>query len=488
MTYEPTLQSVRQHEVPKWFQDAKIGIFVHWGPFTIPAFAPIGRGNINEILVKEGAASFFKNIPYSEWYLNSLRIPGSPVSQRHTETYGSDYSYFDFYPQFKEAAGAVHQRQWDPENWADLFREAGAGYVVLVTKHHEGFLMWPSQTPNYRWPGYQSERDIVGELTEAVKARGMRMGVYYSSLLDWSLTDKPMTDPAGLVSEGGPIDEAYLRYQYNHWRELIDRYEPAILWNDIGFPPGANLYELFAYFYNKVPDGAVNDRWTQLPRGLHRLIRTPVGRALFNWAAKRVIANGTLGTLTPPHCDFLTPEFKAYPEIREVKWESCRGMANGFGYNRMEKDEDYLKLPELIRLLVDIVSKNGNLLLNVGPMADGTIPEVQVNLLKGLGAWLREYGEAVYGTRPWRRAEGVTAQGMEVRFTQKGDSLYAFILGRPGEKNVLIKDVPLAGNIRVYEVKSGTPLEFRQEGADLVLNYPQGLLEESVQVVRIRSG
>jgi alpha-L-fucosidase len=134
------------------------------------------------------------------------------------------------------------------------------------------------------------------------------------------------------------------------------------------------------------------------------------------------------------------------------------------------------------------VSKNGNLLLNVGPMADGTIPEVQVNLLKGLGAWLRAYGEAVYGTRPWRRAQGVTAQRMEVRFTQKGDSLYAFILGRPGEKNVLIKDVPLEGNIRVYEVKSGTPLEFRQEGADLVLNYPQGLLEESVQVVGIRSG
>ena len=412
--YEPNRESVRRHQAPVWYHDAKFGVFIHWGPFSIPAYAPLGHGDIQELLVNEGYRSFFKNIPYSEWYINSIRIKGSPAYDHHERTYGRDASYFDFASQFKRDSA-----NWQPEPWADLFQAAGARYVVLVTKHMDGFLMWPSATPNYARPGYQMDRDIVGALTDSVKARGMRMGVYYSSALDQSFTTSAMADLAGLLSEGGPIDKRYAAYQFAHWRELIDRYHPSILWGDIAYPPRTNLFELFAYFYKLVPDGVVNDRWGQLPVWLHRLVRTRPGRALLNAYAPRILKAGSSGSAPVAHYDFRTPEFTVMKEIRSEKWETCRGMGRGFGYNREEDEGDYIRLPDLVRLLVDIVSKNGNLLLNVGPMADGTIPEVQAELLRGVGGWLKTYGEAIYGTRPWRRAEGTTTTGGSVRFTRQ---------------------------------------------------------------------
>ena len=196
--YEPSRESVRRHQAPEWYHDAKFGIFIHWGPFSIPAYAPLGHGDIQELLVNEGYRSFFRNIPYSEWYINSIRIKGSPAYDHHRRTYGRDASYFDFASQFKRDSA-----DWQPEPWADLFQAAGARYVVLVTKHMDGFLMWPSTTPNYARPGYQMDRDIVGELTDAVKARGMRMGVYYSSALDQSFTTSAMADSPGCSAKAG---------------------------------------------------------------------------------------------------------------------------------------------------------------------------------------------------------------------------------------------------------------------------------------------
>lgn len=463
--YEPTRASVRTHAVPAWYDDAKFGIFIHWGPFAVPAYAPLGHGDIQALLANEGYRSFFRNIPYSEWYVNSIRIPGSPAQEHHRRTYG-DASYFDFAAQFqRESAG------WEPEPWAELFGEAGARYVVLVTKHMDGFLMWPSATPNYGRAGYQMERDVVGDLAGAVRARGMRMGVYYSSALDQSLTTSAMTDVTGLMSEGGPIDDRYAAYQLGHWRELIERYEPAVLWGDIAYPPRSNLFELFAYYYNRVPDGVVNDRWGQLPPWLHRVIRTGPGRALLNAFGTRLLQQGAAGKTAVQHADFRTPEFTAMREIRAGKWETCRGMGHGFGYNREETDADYVRLPDLVRLLVDIVSKNGNLLLNVGPMADGTIPAVQVALLRGVGRWLATYGEAIYGTRPWERAEGVTTAGGGVRFTRSGDggTLYAiFVDGLPaGPVTIAGLDVPESATAR--DVATGAAVALRRDAAGLTL-------------------
>ncbi|MBN1613335.1 MAG: alpha-L-fucosidase, partial [Deltaproteobacteria bacterium] len=482
MRYEPTLQSVRKHPMPDWYNDAKFGIFIHWGPFAIPAYAPIGRGDVNRILRDEGYASFFNNIPYSEWYVNAIRIKGSPAHRHHCGTYGEDASYFDFATQFKRASA-----NWQPGPWADLFRQSGARYVVLVCKHMDGFLLWPSRTPNYARDGYHMDRDIVGELSREVKARGMRMGVYYSSALDQSFTDGAMTDIAGLLSEGGPIDRRYAAYQFGHWRELIDRYEPSILWGDIAYPPGTNPCELFAYFYNKIDDGVVNDRWGQLPLWLHRIIRTRPGRALLNAYAMRLIRRGEAGSLKPPHCDFRTPEFAVMEDIRAEKWETCRGMGNGFGYNRIERDDDHLKLPELIGMLVDIVSKNGNLLLNVGPMADGSIPAVQEKLLLGLGAWLKTYGSAVYGSRPWRRAEGKTSEGVDVRFTQRvsedAQTLFVFFMDRLPGNTATIEDIPADEGATVSDLATGRPVRFKQEGADLALFFEERPPETPVHAI-----
>ena len=470
MPYGPTPASIRQHQAPEWYHDAKFGIFIHWGPFSVPAYAPLGHGDVNELMAKEGYASFFANIPYSEWYVNSIRIPGSPAHQHHLRTYGQNASYFDFAPQFKQASAS-----WQPDPWADLFQAAGARYVVLVTKHMDGFLMWPSATPNYARPDYHMDRDVVGELTAAVKARGLRMGFYYSSALDQSFTTSAMTDLAGLFSEGGPIDQRYAQYQFAHWRELIDRYGPSILWGDIAYPPGTNLFELFAYFYNRTPEGVVNDRWGQFPSWMHRLIRTRPGRALLNAYAMRMLAQGSAGNVKPPHYDFRTPEFAVMKDISPGKWETCRGMGHGFGFNREESDDDTIKLPELIRMLVDIVSKNGNLLLNVGPMPDGTIPSVQADLLRGVGAWLKTYGAAIYGTRPWQRAVGITTAGAGVRFTRRpsaqGETLYALFMDPLPGRQVTIKDLRAGQEAVICDLATGRPVEFRQDGDDLALSF-----------------
>ena len=486
MRYEPTLQSVRQHPMPDWYNDAKFGIFIHWGPFCIPAYAPIGRGDVNQIMLREGYASLFKNIPYSEWYVNSIRIKGSPAHQHHCRTYGESSSYFDFAPQFK-----LTSANWQPEPWADLFQKAGARYVVLVSKHMDGFLMWPSKTANYARAGYHMDRDIVGELSRAVKARAMRMGVYYSSALDQSFTTAAMTDIAGLMSEGGPIDRRYAVYQFGHWHELIDRYEPSILWGDIAYPPGTNPHELFAYFYNKIIDGVVNDRWGQFPAWLLRFMRTRPGRALLNAYAMRLIRQGRASNLKPPHYDFRTPEFTVMEDISPEKWETCRGMGQGFGYNRMETDDDYLKLPDLIRMLVDIVSKNGNLLLNVGPMADGAIPAVQANLLLGLGAWLKTYGSAIYETRPWQRAEGKTSSGVGARFTHKvsanTETLFVFFMERLHVNTVTIKDVSVGDGVTIKDLATGRFVRFKQDGADLELFFEDQPPEVPVHAIAITS-
>jgi alpha-L-fucosidase len=486
MEYEPTRQSIRQHRPPAWYHDAKFGIFIHWGPFTIPAYAPLGHGDVNELLLKEGYGSFFKNIPYSEWYVNSIRIEGSPAHRHHGATYGADTSYFDFAPQFKRASA-----RWQPDPWAELFQAAGARYVVLVTKHMDGFLMWPSHTPNYARPDYLMDRDVVGELTAAVKARDMRMGYYYSSALDQSFTTAAMTDFAGLLSEGGPIDQRYAQYQFSHWRELIDRYAPSILWGDIAYPPGTNLYALFAYFYNRTPEGVVNDRWGQLPLWMHHLVRTRPGRALLNALAMRAVKRGAAGTINPPHADFRTPEFAVMQHISAEKWETCRGLGYGFGFNREETDEDYIKLPELIRMLVDIVSKNGNLLLNVGPMADGTIPRAQAALLRGVGAWLKTYGAAIYGTRPWQRAEGTTTAGAAVRFTHKrsaaSEELYVLFMDAVTTNEVTVKNVRPGVGATVYDLASGRAMAFQQDGADLRFRFTDRLPEAPVHAVAIRS-
>ncbi|MGD8793490.1 MAG: alpha-L-fucosidase [Anaerolineae bacterium] len=467
MQYQPTRASLQQHPVPDWFHDAKLGIFIHWGLYSVPGWAPT-RGAYDQLIDSEGWAAWFAQNPYAEWYLNSLRIEGSPTQVHHARTYGPDFDYDRFVPLFNEAISA-----WQPDDWADLFQRAGAGYVVLTTKHHDGFLLWPSQHPNPFKEGYIASRDLAGELARAVRARGLKMGLYYSGGLDWTFERAPIRDIVDLLTTI-PQDADYVAYANAHWRELIERYQPAILWNDIGYPAAADLESLFADYYNRFPEGVVNDRFSQYSWAGSRLLKTRPVRAmlsrLLQWAASRMSSFPT-----GAHHDYRTPEYRAFDQITDYKWEATRGIGYSFGYNQAEGPEHSLSVEELVRSFVDMVSKNGNLLLNVGPMADGSIPDLQRECLLGLGRWLAVNGEAIHGTRPWARAEGATPDGSGVRFTQKGEALYAILLDRPRGEWLTIQSLRAVEGTTISLLGQDETLGWRQDGAHLAISLPGGL-------------
>ena len=182
MSFEPTQESVRTHRVPRWFDDAKLGIFLHWGLYSVPAWAP-QVPDIHTILRDHDPAWLFRNSPYAEWYLNTMQLEGSPTTRHHADTYGAATPYDAFRAPFDDASAHA-----DLDALADLCRRAGAGYVVLTTKHHDGFCLWPASEPHPAKGAYHARRDLVGELTDAVRTAGLRMGLYYSGGFDWPFT------------------------------------------------------------------------------------------------------------------------------------------------------------------------------------------------------------------------------------------------------------------------------------------------------------
>ena len=457
MIIEPTKTSIRKHKVPNWFHDAKFGIFIHWGLYSVPAFA------VKELSFTEspavGEEYYFKNNPYAEWYLSTLRISGSPTHEYHKKEYGEDFSYDDFVPIFNEEL-----KKWNPEEWAELFKKAGAKYVVLVTKHHDGFLLWPTKYPNPMKANYIANRNIVSELTNSVKSEGMKMGFYYSTSFDWSFNPEPVDTLKSHMINGITTPE-YTEYVKNHWYELINDYKPSILWSDIGAPPLLDLFELFAYYYNKYPDGVINDRWDKI---FHKDGKVYKMRRTFFY-------------------DYTTPEYKSYNIIKKKKWESNRGIGNSYGYNKMEKEGDYLTSNDIIKMLVDIVSKNGNLLLNVGPMPDGTIPELQKQALLGIGQWLRINGEGIYGTRPWERAEGKTSDNLEVRFTHKNEMLYIHLLKTPKARSLKLLSLKIPKDSSIMLLNYDDPLIWEQDQEDIIIKIPDNLRESPVYVFKVKS-
>ncbi len=479
MSYTPDYKSLRKHEVPDWFHEAKFGIFIHWSLSSVPAFGN-PKADLIEVIKEEGFGGHFKNNPYAEWYLNTLRIEGSPTQQYHKENYGDDFSYFDFVKIFNEEI-----KKWDPNVMAETFKKAGAQYVVLVTKHHDGFCLWPSKYPNPHIENYNATRDIVGELTAAVKSRGMKMGFYYSGALDWTFNEEPIHNMISFVTSGS-LEPGYADYCDKHWFELIDRYDPMILWNDIGYPPAGKDKELMAYFYNKHPDGVVNDRWMKFSKTIRRVLKLPPIKQAVEWIAKRAMVKGGGGSgLKPKHCDYRTPEYAQYGKIKKFKWETTRGIGHSFGYNKMEPDSNYLTLEELVHMFIDIVSKNGNLLLNVGPMADGTIPDIQKKLILDFGKWLETNGEGLYGTRPWSHAESKTMEGLEVRYTQKDGVLYAFLLGKPAENPIMIESLDVDADTKIDLVGYSTDLEWHNDGENLVISIEDELQDAPAFTLKI---
>ena len=452
--FQPDWASLKRHTAPKWFEDAKLGIFIHYGLYSIPAWAPTvkltDRGEIDWGKFSPDLSDWFVNNPYAEWYMNSWRIKGSPTWQHHVKTYGENFDYLDFIPMFNQEV-----KKWDPDEWASLFKEIGARYIVPTTRHHDGFKLWPSKVanPHRKLNQQHTQRDVIGDLAKAVRKQGIHMGIYFSGGLDWSFTPDPIRTRHG-VEEDCPQTEEYGRYADALIEELIQRYEPDDIWNDIAYPRTGNLTKILADYFNLVPEGTIDDRFHEIDK-------------------------------TPEHADYTSPEGVWPTKIVEKKWESCHALGTSFGYNQNEGPEDMLSVSKLIHMFVDVVSKNGNLLLDIGPKADGSIPELQLVRLREFGKWMHTNGEAIYETRPWLRSEGKTSDGTSIRFTQKGDALYAVLLDDPKAHEITVESLRLKEGSQVQMLDAGGNLSWAPSGEDLRLTLPNRLPGEHAYTLKI---
>lgn len=418
--YYANWESLKTHRVPQWYSNAKLGIFIHWGAYSVPAFAP-PVGELGTIPEEE----WFTANPYAEWYYNSVNVGRGPTYEHHIKTYGKDFPYENFTHMWKA-------ENWDPDDWAELFKAAGARYVVLVTKHHDGFCLFPSRYTDYSTVNRGPCRDITGELTESIRRSGMRMGLYYSGIIDWTFRHDPMYNGRDVRELNCPTF-AYADYCYNQYIELIDKYQPSLLFNDIGWPYAGErlLCEMLAHYYNTCPEGVTNDRYND-----------------WFW-------------------DYRTKEYETgvSADSRDIKWESCRGLGLSFGYNAEEDERHILSPAALVRELIDTVVNNGNLLINVGPRADGTIPDIQKKSLLGMGAWLNKNGEAVYDTVPSARRT-LKADGCRASFTCKEDDLYV-ILDAERQGQIFVDD--LSGDPVMLDDCEG--LRWEREGGGIRFSF-----------------
>lgn len=422
MTYIPEWESIKKHTVPQWYQDDKIGIFIHWGPYSVPAWAP-PTGELGAI--EENV--WFCNNPYSEWYWNSVRVGKGPTYEHHIKTYGKDFAYDNFIDMW-------NAENWNPKEWAKLFQKSGAKYVVPVTKHHDGFCLWDSAFTQHNSCNRGPKRDIVDELSKAVRENDMRFGVYYSGTIDWRFTKRPMYTHYDVLHPDC-IGYDYSDYAYNQTLELIEKYKPSVLWNDIGWPykGEVDLPYLFSYYYNTVEDGVTNDRWNNI------------------WH------------------DYTCKEYQQGSKNVNSKWECCRGLGLSFAYNQIEGEEHILSPNALISLMIDTVAYNGNLLINVGPKADGTIPESQERPLLAMGSWLAQNGAAIYGTRPYSKQEEPGQQGETLFYTQNASSIFIMI-DHPaaGDSTVVAKG--MAAFADKARALGSISMRFEQQGDDLLIH------------------
>jgi alpha-L-fucosidase len=394
-----------------------------------------------------------------------MRFEGSPAAEHHERTYG-DAPYHAFGPMFEAALA-----DWSPDAWADQFVAAGAGYVVLTAKHHDGFLLWPSATPNPHLPDWGVRRDVVGELAAAVRSRGLRFGIYYSGGIDWTFKN-PRIDRVRTMIASVPGDaEGYTAYAEAHFLELIERYRPDYLWNDIAYPSHDSFLRVAAAYYNAVPDGLINDRW-MTPDALSTLRRTDKPA-------------GITGMLPPepPHWDVRTPEYAMFDRLLPFDWESTRGVGKSFGYNAQETEADLLAVPELIRMVTTAACFNGNVLLNLGPRGDATLDPMQVARTEALGAFLRRSGDAIIGTRP------VVLAGpspVRVGATRSADALFLHLLETPAGDTIVLP-LPAGAEVAAASLLDGSVKSWTLRGDTLALEVA-AWPDAPTQIVRLELG
>jgi len=471
--YDASLVSLKSHTVPRWYKDAKFGVFVHWGLFSVPGFAPNGqykdvlRTNYDQAMVVS---------PYAEDYANAMRDRSTPTGQFHARTYGSA-PYASFKSVYEDGL-----RYWDADAWAKQFKDYGAKYVVVTAKYHDGFCIWPTNVRNPHQPDWHTDRDVLGELATAVRKQGLKFGVYYSGGVDWTFQPqivRTLGEYAYLYH-----GDDYADYADAQVRELIQRYKPDILWNDISWPTGQKrLNAMFVDYYNTVPDGVVNDRW-QTATAWTKFKGTWVNRKTMDTLIKLAINNDSnfIENVKPPsvpHSDFTTPEYTQYATTQQNKWETTRGIGYSFGYNQNETDKEYASFEQtLFPSFADAVAKNGNLLLNIGPSGGrGAIPGPQQRRLAAFGAWLQRNGTAIYGSSPWKTAQTITDTGLQVRFTTKADTVYVVVVGQVRTATIRLKGIRLAGTGTL--LGSNQPVTVTQNGNDTLVHLAQPVDEYS---------
>lgn len=414
--YEANWKSLDSRPIPEWYKDAKFGIFIHWGLYSVPAWAP----NEGDVYTR-----------YAEWYwhrINPEDKDGEAFRKHHLYMYGPKFKYQDFVSGFKTEL-------FNPGQWAEIFKKSGAKYVVLTSKHHEGFTLWPSaQSVNWNSVDVGPHRDICAELTEAVRAKDLHMGFYYS-LYEWN-------HPLYKSNVEQYVDE----HMIPQLKDLTMRYNPDVIWTDGEWEHPSKTWkseEFLAWLYNESPARekvVVNDRWGEETRSKHG--------------------------------GFYTTEYDLIHESdsKDHKfthpWEECRGIAGSFGYNRNENLENYSSAKELIHILIEKVARGGNLLLNVGPTADGRIPVIMQQRLAEIGSWLDVNGEAIYGTRLWDDAPQTTSK---VFYTRKGNDLYV-IISEWNNKPITIKGINKAKNVVLLGLNKN--IKYNLKNTRLTINPP----------------
>lgn len=410
-------EELDQRPIPQWWTEAKFGIFIHWGLYSVPAYAP----------VKEVEGVYEK---YAEHYYARLINKNKLFMDFHNKTYGKDFRYADFATRFK----AEH---FNPEDWGSLFKKSGAKYVVLTSKHHDGFCLWnSSQSPQWNSVVMGPHIDIIDSLSRAVRRQGLHFGLYYS-LLEWA---HPLYSKETI---GRWVDE----HMIPQVRELVSLYRPEIIFADGEWDYDSETLQsrrLLTWLYNQSPvknTVVVNDRWGAETRSKHGGYYTTEYNLVHNT--------------------------KGIGDKAFHPWEESRGIGTSYGYNRFESVEDYLSAKELIHLLVRTVANGGNLLLDIGPDANGLIPVIMQERLLQMGEWLQINGEAIYSTKPWHKGY---INGKEVYCTQRDGNLYIICTQWP-EKPLRVTGLDKAGKVKMLGYAGKIRATFKNR--ELLITPPQ---------------
>lgn len=449
-TYQPTWESLDTRPTPQWWKDAKFGIFIHWGVYAVPGWSP--KGN------------------YSEWYQQGLQNTDTARQRYHREKFGNR-TYYQLADDFKAEL-------FKPDEWAKLFEKSGAKYIVLTSKHHDGFTLWPNKTANQTWgfPWNAKEvgpkRDLLGDLFQAVRKTSVRAGMYYS-LYEWFnplwLKDKP----------------AYVQqHMWPQMKELINTYQPDVFWTDGEWDAPAETWksqEFLSWLFNESivrNKIVVNDRWGSGVRF--------------------------------KHAGFYTPEYQPDLDFEDHDWEESRGMGFSYGYNREEDAWDYNSTQSLVLALIDKVSRGGNFLLDIGPDEHGKIPPIMQERLLQIGEWLQINGESIYGTSRWKTPAqwsdgkrgfkmanahaatedwktggdimlkltvdpepGYAVKEVFYTYNKNTNALYAIFAKYPDNKKLVLKDIQLPEGTVISFLANNQMLSWTRDANNIVVELPE---------------